>query len=363
MTTPSHSNLDASGNGDPDAILLQSLGTDILTSFIPVVVETWLVAVYTILVFKTSQILTSKSSSHRRGILAIVLVMYAMDVVLWIIDVRNVVVKLDLTLIRGGSKSLNDRYTNANSEILRLSIVEDALYSYLVVLGDFIIVSRVFVFWSDGLRERLVLVVPCMVYAGSIVRNYLGTESGQSPVKKIFIILVDTGVIYVLYFVIEVFFGFNSINSAISAHHNLEFALLIYQYTTSSIVGIYPTIVVILVHTHSSLLDSPTIITAASSVQFTAAPGARTWRSGSEKHANDMGDSDATASGVVSTSGDGQPLSDATREGREKEIPFILRSDLKGSERTIIEYINNSEGGEALASEEGGRTVDGPYAV
>ncbi|KAI0681973.1 hypothetical protein BC835DRAFT_1300986, partial [Cytidiella melzeri] len=251
---------------------------------------------------------SKKTSLRDRGLHAIVLVMYAMDLVLWIIDVRNIVVELDLTLIRGGSMSLDDRYASSSSEVLRLSIVEDVLYSYMVVLGDFIIVSRVFAFWWDGLRERLMIAVPflsilvtfCGAQSGAeislgafthpafcsniqttsywtqlatavvatgligikgwrhrkLIRDYLGAESYQSPVMKIMVVLVDTGLIYVLYFLLEVIFNFNSVVDAISAHPGLAFALEIYSFTTSSIVGIYPTIVVILVHTQGSLLNS-----------------------------------------------------------------------------------------------------------
>ncbi|KAI0688121.1 hypothetical protein BC835DRAFT_1308905 [Cytidiella melzeri] len=173
MSSLSHLGLDANGSGDQDAILLQAIGTDLLRSFISVVVETWLV----VLIIKASQILITKSSwsSRRLSTLAVVLIMYAMDVVLWIIDVRNIVVEIDFTLIRGlplsssgASGSLDERHANAENEILKLSIVEDVLYSFMTVLGDFIIVSRVFAFWTDGMRERLVLVLPCMIYVGSI---------------------------------------------------------------------------------------------------------------------------------------------------------------------------------------------------
>lgn len=112
-------------------------------------------AIYTVLVFKASTILlyVDRSAflnrvetdllfaiSHRDkrkskialATLGIVLTMYLMDLSLWMIDVRNIVTDLRLTFITSSSESLADRYAEAQDTILRLEIVEDVLYSYMV---------------------------------------------------------------------------------------------------------------------------------------------------------------------------------------------------------------------------------------
>ncbi|KAI0345928.1 hypothetical protein BDW22DRAFT_928458 [Trametopsis cervina] len=321
-----------------DISLLQDIGKDILRSFIAVVVETWFVgefgilsyysneselikgrlAVYTILVVKATQILLAKERRRRKfaqATLMIVLVMYIMDVALWIMDVRSVMVEVDLALIRtSDGRTLEERYDAANEAILRIHLIEDVLYAYMTILGDAIVLSRVFAFWSQG-TERLVLLIPCALYLGSIVlsglvtycaaqsdaqinlgafthpsfcshiqtssywaqlatpavatiligvktwkyrrmvQSYLGSQIHRSPVNRAMIILVDTGLLYVLYFLAEVILGFGALNQKVSGHPNLAFVMEVYAFTTSSIVGIYPTVVVILVHTHCSILD------------------------------------------------------------------------------------------------------------
>lgn len=51
---------------------------------------------------------------------------------LWIIDVRNVIAEVRLTLLSNSNDTLDNLYTAALLDILRLSSVEDVLYAYMV---------------------------------------------------------------------------------------------------------------------------------------------------------------------------------------------------------------------------------------
>lgn len=84
----------------------------------------------------------TKRTVHRRRplfsrlTLGIVLVMYAIDVGLWVIDIKNVIVELNVTLLSqpssGAVMSLDQRYATAGDQILKLVLVQDVLYSYMV---------------------------------------------------------------------------------------------------------------------------------------------------------------------------------------------------------------------------------------
>jgi len=303
---------------DPETVLLQEIGTDILRAFVSVVVETWLVAIYTVLVFKASRILLDKErrrGTMARATLAVVLVMYLIDFSLWIMDVRNVISELNLTLISNSTDTLDVRYAAAGNSILRISLVEDVLYSYMTILGDAIVIWRCYAFWSTG-NERFVLILPGIVYLVSVVlcclltfcaaqsganlslgafthpafclniqttsywvqlatpavataliglktwryrktvASFNGNPGQRSPVNRAMIILVDTGILYVLFFLAEAVLGFGVLHEAIAARPTFAFAYEVYEFMTSSVVGIYPTVVVILVHTQFSLLDA-----------------------------------------------------------------------------------------------------------
>jgi hypothetical protein len=61
-----------------------------------------------------------------------VLSMFILALALWIIDIHNVVTELNMTILSSSIDSLDDRYSAAVTNILRLASIEDLLYSYMV---------------------------------------------------------------------------------------------------------------------------------------------------------------------------------------------------------------------------------------
>lgn len=62
----------------------------------------------------------------------LVLLMYLMDITLWVMDVRNVVAELNTTLIDTHPDTLDERYTKSTDSVLKLSLAVDALYAFMV---------------------------------------------------------------------------------------------------------------------------------------------------------------------------------------------------------------------------------------
>ena len=61
-----------------------------------------------------------------------VIVMYILGVILWVIDVRNVVAEVKLTLLSNSTDTLDDIYSAAVENILRAASYQTYLYAYMV---------------------------------------------------------------------------------------------------------------------------------------------------------------------------------------------------------------------------------------
>ena len=58
--------------------------------------------------------------------------LYILAISLWIIDVRNVITEVRLTLLSNSGDSLDDLYGVALTSVLRLVSVQDVLYAFMV---------------------------------------------------------------------------------------------------------------------------------------------------------------------------------------------------------------------------------------
>ncbi|KAI0323741.1 hypothetical protein GY45DRAFT_533301 [Cubamyces sp. BRFM 1775] len=303
-----------------DAAVYQSIGTDLLHSFVAVTVETFLIAVYSILVLETGRLLLRKTRTRVSVCTCIVVfLMFGLALALWMIDIHNVITEIQITLLDTSTAPLSDVYFSAVQKILRLASVEDVVYSYL---------------------ERLVLIIPIAFLLGSISTSMMlsycaarlgadialgtyqhpafcrniqtasysttlattgvatiligyktweyrqthleafGKMSRQTRTQKIMLMLVESGVIYMLFFVVQVVMSLSSVNESIEERPALAFALTIYQYITSLIVGIYPTVVVVLVNSkHSVLRPESEGGTAHGGIKFKSTLGTGTTQS------------------------------------------------------------------------------------
>ncbi|KAJ7636695.1 hypothetical protein FB45DRAFT_1138506 [Roridomyces roridus] len=292
---------------------LEDLGTDMLHGFAVIANKTVLLTIYAVLVLKATFILLSK---ERRGskthlmILANLLTMFSIAVVMWTLDLTSFIAEAKFTLIANPERSLADRLEGARNEFVFPFLAADAaLYGYLSLLGDAIIIHRVwtlkaywrvwiffipcaFLFVSSiatvlltycvaiagdelvlGMFENpefcrnvqvMTYVMPCLTTAvatlfisvtawkhrkwSNILReNGLG-PSGRSQTERILILLLDSGLLYFLFFAIQAMDSIPRLQTWIHSHSGISFLLTMFQYSTSVIVGIYPTMIVVLAH-------------------------------------------------------------------------------------------------------------------
>ncbi|KAI0764632.1 hypothetical protein C8Q74DRAFT_987175 [Fomes fomentarius] len=315
-----------------DATISRSIGQDIIQSFVAVVVETFVIAIYSVLVLKAGRLLLRKNHTRvsSRTCLA-VFVMFGLALSLWMIDIHNVIAEVQMTLLSTSKDPLEERYVAAMSDILRLASVEDILYAYMTVIGDGIIIWRVYAFWSTG-WEKFVLLIPITFLLGSISTSMmltycaarlgsdivLGTYQdpafcrdiqtasyavtlattavatllisyktwqyrqtylnafGKSPrtrTQRIMLLFVESGILYLLFFVVQVVMSLDSVNTKVRQSALLTFAFTVYQFISSLIVGMYPTVIVLLVNSKHSVLQPSITQSSGTEHSYTNADG------------------------------------------------------------------------------------------
>ncbi|KAF9254466.1 hypothetical protein L218DRAFT_886199 [Marasmius fiardii PR-910] len=101
----------------------------------------------------------------------------------------------------------------------------------------------------------------------SLVKFWRANEITDNPLSKksrlqtIVVLLIETGVAYFLFFLAQVIIVAPDVHAGISAKPGLAFATNVFAYQTSSIVGMYPTIIICLVHVNRSSVDTTLVYT------------------------------------------------------------------------------------------------------
>ncbi|KAI0033006.1 hypothetical protein K488DRAFT_16078, partial [Vararia minispora EC-137] len=300
-----------------DSLTLKTTGQDIIRTFVAIVVETFLYATYGCLVIVAARPLLKATRRTTLALFGIVVTMFMLDTVLWIFDIHDLILEVSAVMTSSKDNSLQDRYRSATDA--SLFPLAPIFYTFMTVFGDIIIIWRVFAFWM-GPRERWLLSIPLSVLTASIVTLFMiidcsvrskgqlllgNFDSGaycqhvqnasylantlttlvstimisfktweyrrtiktsltdaSSRVERVMIILVESGILYFLFF-LEVFISsLGDITQRQAATPSLAFASTVYIYASSHIVGIYPTIIVILVHYQKSYIDTTTTQTS-----------------------------------------------------------------------------------------------------
>jgi len=286
--------------------------------------------------------------------------MFLLDTATCIIDVNNAIREITLTLTSTSPLSLADRYELASNLPWP---VESALYSYMSNLGDVIIIWRAYVFWREP-NERWVILIPLACLLGSIISSalisfcvaklisdpqlgdfvnppfcknvqlssyvtalirtavatlmicyktwqyrrrvstYLHSTTRKTRAEKVMTILVESGVLYFIFFLSAVIDDSGNIGQLENSTPLFQWSTTIWTYMTSHILGIYPVVIVLLVTSQKSYIESATntsgntastgrVTYTTSSAQGWAALGSRskftTSRSTARSHVVDIG--------------------------------------------------------------------------
>ncbi|KAK7039490.1 hypothetical protein R3P38DRAFT_3467504 [Favolaschia claudopus] len=307
----------------PDEInTLRSIGLDLIRSYVATTNETILLTIYGALVLKATFVLLRREMRISSLItLLAILLMFTICLVLWALDLADFIAE--------------GRLANARSFIFPNIAAIDALYSYLSLMGDGIIIWRV---WNlKSYYRPWVILIPIALLFGSLIATLMLTYcvgrlgdsivfgtfekpafcrnvqtatyamalattatatiligfttwnfrnsirpllSGhpvivgetrrrrRSPVENVLLLLIESGILYFLFFAIQVVGVIPRVHNWVSTKPGVSFAFTMFSYASSIIVGIYPTAVVVLAHLQTSVLDDAANTEATSTLRI-----------------------------------------------------------------------------------------------
>ncbi|KAJ6595812.1 hypothetical protein DFH09DRAFT_1305591 [Mycena vulgaris] len=328
---------------------LRTIGLDLIQGFVAITNETLLLTIYGGLVVKAAFVLLDKRWRKRSSVLNMlaILIMFAISIILWTLDLANFIMEIKLIFVEDSGLSLDIRHSNAQAFIFRLLTAINALYSYMSLLGDAIIIYRVVVLASGTYYYRSwVLYVPVALLFGSLISTLMltycvaevgseivlgtfqkpafcrnvqtatysmacatttaatiligltiwnyrksiksmlgnnivtsGTSGGsqtiprrRSQVESILLLLLESGVLYFLFFAVQAVADIPRVHNWVRKQPGVSFAFVMYSYSSSVIVGIYPTLVIVLAHSHRGVLDAAAASTSVSASTLRVAP-------------------------------------------------------------------------------------------
>ncbi|KAJ7485315.1 hypothetical protein FB451DRAFT_1554265 [Mycena latifolia] len=326
---------------------LRAIGLDLVRGFVAITNETVLLTIYGGLVVKAGFVLLNKRWRKKSSILTMlaILIMFTISIVLWALDLTDFIMEVKLSLIDDSDLPLDARHANALAFIFPLAAAIDALYSYMSLLGDGIILWRL---WNlKSYYRSWAVYIPMALLLGSLIATlmltYCVAEVGseivlgtfqkpafcrnvqtatyamacattttatiligittwnyrrsiktmlnnnlvaggpqrrrRSQVETILLLLLESGIMYFLFFAVQVVADIPRVHNWIHSHAGVSFAFVLYSYSSSVIVGMYPTLVVVIAHSHRGVLGNAVASTFVSASTLRVGPANAPWQS------------------------------------------------------------------------------------
>ncbi|KAJ7033701.1 hypothetical protein C8F04DRAFT_1103865 [Mycena alexandri] len=304
---------------------LRAIGLDLVQGFVAISNETLLLTIYGAVMLKASFVLLGRGRWRQRSSLLTMLAllfMFTISIILWCMDMANFIMEMKLSFISDPDLPLDARFDNALNFIFPLIAAIDALYSYMSLVGDGIIIWRV---WNlKSYYRPWVILIPLALLLGSLVSTLMltycvatvgsdivvgtfqkppfcknvqiatyatafatttvattlialttwsfrsairpmlsnavvtsrgTTRQRRSPVENVLLLLVESGVLYFLFFAVQFVGAIPRVHNWIETKTGVSFAFTMYSYCSSVLVGLYPTTIVVLAHMKSGILD------------------------------------------------------------------------------------------------------------
>ncbi|ETW83470.1 hypothetical protein HETIRDRAFT_458772 [Heterobasidion irregulare TC 32-1] len=247
-------------------------------------------------------------NAHTVALLAVTLLMFAMSSTLLSMDIVNLILTIRGTTIAHLGYSLQDKADMTDDSLIPFFWVENGIFPFEFALGDGVVVWRAWALWKDSNRKALI--APLVLLAGSLgtsvayvgctarngfphpdanppgcndlylaslcasmatnaaatvliawrawmhrryLKEMLGASTGKTRVQKVLVLLVESGAIYLAVWISQIY-NFFPIAIARGAAYDADLTV---TSACNQIVGIYPTLVIVLVSLQRTTWDSP----------------------------------------------------------------------------------------------------------
>ncbi|KAJ7336780.1 hypothetical protein DFH08DRAFT_705880 [Mycena albidolilacea] len=233
-----------------------------------------------------------------------IFIMFVMAIVLWTLDLVNFIMETKITLIGNSEDDIDVKLNNALIFTHLLEAAQNVLYAYMTLLGDAIIIYRVWKLqafsgnpWVLFLPFASIMLTNCVVRLGPVILQesfpnplcekiqaityvmpcantlvatiligitmwYVNIEredenrrSRRTQCERILVLLLESGILYFLFFATQVALASPPVHAWVESLPSLVFASKMYAYITSVIVGLYPTILIVLANSTHHVLD------------------------------------------------------------------------------------------------------------
>ncbi|CAK5266383.1 unnamed protein product [Mycena citricolor] len=322
-----------------ESSVVHSIGQDLVQGFVAIAHETLWLGIYGTVVVQACLVLLSKKRRGVRGSqvnLAAVIAMFAIATVQWALDLAGFIIEGKMTLIENPDADIGVKYGDASGVIFKIVAAQAAIYGYMALLGDAIIIHRA---WKLKATHHVwIFAVPCLLWLGSVVATLLLTYCvatigsdivlgnfthpafcrnvqlvtyvmpcattavataligamalkfartrksighvdrvssvgtvHKSPAWYVLLLLVESGVLYFLFFLIQVIEVAPVVHNWLAANAGLSLAFKMFVYASSVFIGIYPTILIVLAHSRYAVLDQVAAKTSSSAYSYDTA--------------------------------------------------------------------------------------------
>ncbi|ETW76315.1 hypothetical protein HETIRDRAFT_118682 [Heterobasidion irregulare TC 32-1] len=245
---------------------LVSLGQKIVTNSFGLLFEIWFHGMR-----------QGSNSKANVTMLIVTLTMFSMSTAVLGLNFATVVQEVRHWFILNPSLSLVERERVASNYSARFDWVQDTLFSVEFSIGDSIVLWRAWTLSQASGNTIYIVYVGILLILASFNRQHrrlikasFGDTARRTRVEKVLVLLVESGVIYFALWVAQIF-DFLPITSSSAAAGT---ASTILSSAGNQLVGLYPTIIVVLVHYQRSLWDSPevTLNHIKTSISFVSPP-------------------------------------------------------------------------------------------
>ncbi|KAG6896177.1 hypothetical protein C0992_009835, partial [Termitomyces sp. T32_za158] len=237
-----------------------------------------------------------KSRISNMSLLVVTILMFLGGTIFLAIDASDLIRRIQIIMVNNADQSLQKKLDRANDQLKKLTWTGEMLFIFMLILGDSVVVWRT---WTIYKRQRIWLLIPIGTWLGSLaaglyelgcdvqthwaindltptaasvgtakcahadlssytlslhrklMSKYLGNARRKTAVEKVLTLLIESGFVYIVIYTLQAvpiykaplspagLFAFNVVNAVIQ-----------------QAVGMYPTVIIILVRMHKSLWDT-----------------------------------------------------------------------------------------------------------